>query len=79
MTAAAAVACARVRRVAAALVAASTPDAVSALLERLAEHDDAPELRAALVLLGAESVVAAAQRDRLRVPDRDVFRGRGIE
>jgi hypothetical protein len=47
----------RLRRVAAAVVETTEPEAVARFLERLAAEEDAEELRAALVLAGAEAVV----------------------
>jgi hypothetical protein len=65
----------RVQRVARAVVAASEPCAVEKLLERLAADDAGPELRAALVALGAEAAIAEARRERMSLADREAIGG----
>lgn len=51
----------RLRRVAVAVTEASEPEAVARFLERLSADESAEELRAALVLAGAEAIVREAR------------------
>ena len=51
----------RMRQVAREVSKASEPEAVARFLERVAAQPDAEELRAALVLVGAEAVVRGAR------------------
>jgi hypothetical protein len=52
----------RLHRVASAVCELSAPAAVDRLLERLSTRDDGEELRAALVFVGARTVLEAADR-----------------
>ena len=58
----------RLRRVAAAVVEASEPEAVARFLERLAAQEDPEQLRAALVEVGAEAVLRESRAQRGRLP-----------